>query len=187
MPNKTLDDRRRSLEESFFKKKNESILESMREKRERHELAEALGRAMPVHDDSLLEKLVDAGIRAETWLAISLIPLVEVAWADRDMSDEERAAILEAAAEDGITADSDGRRLLESWLTRRPGSRLREAWKGYIEAVVLSLGGTEREILRDEILERAGRVAKATGGLLGLGSKISAAEQDVIDDLSKAF
>ena len=43
------------------------------------------------------------------------------------------------------------------------------------------------ETLRREILERAGDVARASGGLLGFGEKISPTEQAVLAELQHAF
>ena len=43
------------------------------------------------------------------------------------------------------------------------------------------------ETLRREILERAGDVARASGGLLGFGEKVSPTEQAVLAELQHAF
>jgi hypothetical protein len=43
------------------------------------------------------------------------------------------------------------------------------------------------ETLRREILERAGDVARASGGLLGFGEKVSPTEQAVLAELEHAF
>ena len=43
------------------------------------------------------------------------------------------------------------------------------------------------ETLRREILERAGDVARASGGLLGFGEKVSPTEQAVLAELERAF
>ena len=43
------------------------------------------------------------------------------------------------------------------------------------------------ETLRREILERAGDVARASGGLLGFGEKISPTEQAVLAEFQHAF
>ena len=52
-----LNDRREALEESFFKKENEALLSNFREKKERHECAEALASAMAFDDEALAEQL----------------------------------------------------------------------------------------------------------------------------------
>jgi uncharacterized membrane protein YebE (DUF533 family) len=55
-------------------------------------------------------------IRAETVAALSVVPLVEVAWADGALNAKERRAIVERAA---IAPDSTEGALLEVWLDRR--------------------------------------------------------------------
>jgi hypothetical protein len=49
------------------------------------------------------------------------------------------------------------------------------------------LSGSERESLKQQILGRARSVAEATGGFLGLGSKISSEEEIILAELAKAF
>ena len=184
---KSLDDRRQALEEAFFKKENQKLLADLRAKQEHAEQREALSKVMKLQDESVLDHLVDAGIRAETWLAISLVPLVEVAWADRKMEVSERNAILKAAKENGIEDGSEARALLDDWLTARPLPNVRQAWAEYVEAVVALLGDAARSALREETLAMSKAVAVAAGGFLGIGSKISKAEEKVLEDLARAF
>jgi hypothetical protein len=187
MAMKSLDDRRKALEDSFFQKQNEKLLIELRAKKERKIARGALAEVMKLRDDDILDHLLDAGIRAETWLAIWLVPLIEVAWADREIAEKERQALLNAAAEHGIEADSDAGRLLEVWLARRPGPNLREAWTEYIGAVGGILNEGARETLREQILGRSRAVAKAAGGFLGIGPRVSEAEERVLEELEKAF
>ena len=49
------------------------------------------------------------------------------------------------------------------------------------------VAGEDFETLRREILERAGDVARASGGLLGFGEKVSPTEQAVLAELQHAF
>ena len=60
-------------------------------------------------------------------------------------------------------------------------------------AALAGLRGRARQVgyalhaLRDEVLGRARAVAQATGGFLGMGSKISVEEEVVLGQLAKAF
>ena len=54
-----------------------------------------------VADDAVLEKLANFGMDASTLAALSLAPLVLVAWADGEVDAKERDAVLAAAAEVG--------------------------------------------------------------------------------------
>ena len=45
----------------------------------------------------------------------------------------------------------------------------------------------QREALKSDLLRRARDMAEASGGILGLGSKISKAEMDTLEELADAF
>jgi hypothetical protein len=185
--NQPLEDRRKALEESFFQKENEHLLEKLRENKERAADREALATQSKIADEAILDHLIDVGIRAQTWLAVQLVPLVEVAWADREMDSTERDAILKAAAEHGMDDQSDAGQLLESWLARRPHPKLRAAWAAYMESAMAEMSDTARETLRKGILDQARSVARSTGGFLGFGSHVSEAEERVLNELAQAL
>jgi len=92
-----LGDRRASFEELFFAKQDAKVIAALRQAHERKAAIEGLARASNIEDPELLERLVDLGIDARSWTALSLVPLVEVAWADGTIDEKERTAILAAA------------------------------------------------------------------------------------------
>lgn len=148
----------------------------------RGELALASG----ITDEAMLRILLDLDLDTDVLAALSLVPLVEVAWADGKMDPEERAAILEASASHGIAAGGPAHSLLAGWLEHLPGPELFEAWRAYIEAVLEPLVPGEREELRRGLVERARRVAEAAGGLLGVGA-ISGSERLVLARLDEVL
>src|SRR5690606_28556710 len=101
----------------------------------------------------------------ETFAAMSLVPLVRVAWADRQVQQREREAILQAAAASGVEENSPAREMLDDWLETPPGEELMEAWKGYVRALVQNASAEDRQALKDSIVERARHVAEAAGGI----------------------
>lgn len=187
MDRKSINPDARSLEEEFFARENARLLEQLREKSRTEERREALRSVVQTQDDGLLDRLVDLGIGPETVLALTLVPLTVVAWADGEMDDRERRAILKAAEERGVSPDSPGRQLLESWLDTKPGPRLVEVWKKYVRAIWAEFSEEERREMRRRSLDRARAVAQAAGGFLGLTSKISPAEQEVLEELEAVF
>jgi uncharacterized tellurite resistance protein B-like protein len=186
MPEDFLGDRKKALEESFFAKQNAALLDRMREKREKQAAIDALATNSKIANRQTLEKLVDLGLDGATWAALSLVPLVEVAWADGEVDAKERAAVLEAAQEQGVAKGSPSHELLESWLASRPAGSLFASWGAYAAELAANLSPEEREELRADLAERAESVARSAGGILGIGS-ISTPERKVIDALAKPF
>jgi hypothetical protein len=176
----------KALEESFFARENEKLLAKLRRQAQLQERRETLRTALNIDDDTVLAHLVDLDVSPEAVVAFSLVPLVWVAWADGEIQDAERAAVLKAADERGVKAGSVNHDLLQSWLLRKPEPVLVEAWRHHAKALHGSLTPEESAALRVQVMGTARRVAEAAGGILGLGS-ISAAERKTLEDLEAAF
>lgn len=187
MPNHTLNPDALRLEESFFAEENTKLLEKLREEAKDRERRDALRAALRIDDDGVLDALVELDLYPETAVAFSLIPLIEVAWADWEIQDKERKAVLNAAYARGIEPGSTTCQLLENWLLRKPEPEMLATWKHYIGVIVEQMDAHHRVVFRDGVMAQAKGVAEAAGGFLGFGSKISDAEQKVLDDLAAAF
>jgi hypothetical protein len=182
-----LGDRKKALEENFFAKHNEELLQKLREKTAAQAKKETLSAASGITEDAVLEELISLNISSETLAALSLVPLVEVAWADGSIDMKERNAILRAAEASGLTKENLSYQLIEGWLRERPARKLISAWKAYVSALSKSLSSEAKITLKQDILGRARSVAEAAGGFLGLGNKISESEKAVLTDLEQAF
>ncbi|ANM31538.1 hypothetical protein ABI59_21185 [Acidobacteria bacterium Mor1] len=177
----------RNLEEEFFLAENRRLLDKLRAKEELAEKRQMLREVLGIQDDELVDHLNRLGIEPETALALSLVPLAVVAWSDGSISDKEREAILKAATEHGVAADSSARTLLESWLETQPSPGLINAWKRYARTLWESCTEVQRTEVRDSLIGGARKVAEASGGFLGLGKKVSAQEQATLDDLESVL
>ncbi len=186
MSNEPLDDRRRALEEAFFAKQNAALRQRLAEPEEVRARKDAFAAASGITDPAVLDSLVKLDITPETLAAISLVPLVAVAWADGSIDAKERAAVLSGAAQGGLKPGAIGYDLLEKWLESAPPASLVEAWKGYVAAITAKMDHASRRALQEPLIDRARMVALATGGFLGL-RKISDEEERVLHDLTKAF
>jgi uncharacterized tellurite resistance protein B-like protein len=178
MSKEMIEERRKALENAFFKKHNEQLLAKMRTERKKAALSEASG----ISDDDLLGTLAEEGLTAGDIAALSLIPLVRVAWADGRVAPSERRAVLAAAEEADISKGSTAHKLLESWLDEKPGRDLFTAWAAFVQ----SLPPDARKSLQITISQRATEVAKAAGGILGIGT-LSPSEREALDEIEKAF
>ena len=184
MSDEILGDRGKALEEMFFAQESEKLRMALQEKEEVRDKKGALSTTSGITDDAILEQLVALDIRSDTLAALSLVPLVEVAWADGTMDDSERSAILSAAADSGISDESAA--LLDGWLVTQPGSEVLSAWKDYVSAITSKMDTEARDKLEQELLGRARKVAESAGGFLGIGA-ISPEEEDKLEELARAF
>ena len=137
-------------------------------------------------DPALFDRLGGLGIDADTVAALTLIPLVWVAWADGHMDDDERRAVLAGAEASGVVAGSPSFRLLEMWLADAPGPEMLAAWREVIRAVCQDVSVEAQLRLKAGIVGHARSVAEAAGGLLGFGS-VSRSEERALASLERAF
>jgi len=182
-----LHDRERALEEAFFAEQDQALLRRLRDADAKRTKKQALAEASGITDDAVLEKLVSLGVDGATVAALSLVPLVLVAWADGQVDARERNAVLAAAAEVGVEERGAGRQLLDRWLATRPPPQLIGAWMDYIRAISPKLNEAAKRQLRSDLLDRAHKVAGVAGGLLGIESRTSSVEKEMLARLEKAF
>jgi hypothetical protein len=176
----------RALEDSFFAKENERILAELRAASAREEKKIELRKHLNIDNNEVLDALVDLAVEPESLIAFTLVPLVEVAWADGEIQPKERDAIIKAAVERGVEENSPTARLLRNWLETPPDPQLLETWKDYIEALRQSISDQAWTEMKVSVMGRARAIAEAAGGFLGVAS-ISAAEKKMLDQLEWAF
>ncbi len=186
MSDNTLEERGRALENQFFDKENKAKIAAMKEKLEAQKTREELRKASGMSDDAVLDKLVELGLRANTIAALSLVPLITVAWADGEIQDNERTAILQGAHGKGLEQGTDGYELLQTWLKAKPSDDLFDAWESYIKALAGQLNEEQNRLLKNQIVGFAKMVATAAGGLLGFG-KVSSSEDKALQRIEAAF
>ena len=176
--------RGKGLEEEYFHRKEQELIEKLRKRRvaeaEMKELAEASG----IPNEDVLKTLQELGYTRDTVSLLHLVPLISVAWADNKVSGAEREMILEAARLHGVSGEGAAYKQLNDWLTHRPSEEFLEQTL----SVIANLAGTDRpdaaKFDREELLELSTRVAAASGGILGLGNRISDEEQALLDRLA---
>jgi hypothetical protein len=178
--------REHALEAEFFHRVDVRLLAKLRSDLAAQSQCQRLAAATGIADESLLRQLVDVGVSVEALAALTLVPMVLVAWADGKLDDQERVAILESAQRGGMETDGAAYRLLSHWLDRKPSVPLANAWKSYLQVILANVNVQGRQDLCKQVVKRARRVAKASGGSMGLG-KISAKEKQVLADLKQAF
>ncbi|MEW6750719.1 MAG: hypothetical protein AB1505_07045 [Candidatus Latescibacterota bacterium] len=175
------------LEDAFFLRNDARLIEQRRKLEKLARTQAALAEVSGIRNPQVLARLVELQVTPDLLATLAVVPLVEVAWADGQVHERERAAALAGAEGTGVARGSVNHVLLEEWLQQRPTPELLEAWNHYVAGLCESLTAAEREALREDLLARARRVAEAAGGFLGLGAKVSEQEQAVLDSMAAAF
>jgi hypothetical protein len=138
---------------------------------ERERTAGALG----IDDPSLIERIHALGFRGETSQVFDLLPLVFLSWADGKIQHQERSMILEVLEERGVAPGTAPFILIESLLETRPSDVFMDEALGLLRDLCKARG-----VDSSDVIELCYRVADASGGLLGLGNKVSGKERDLI-------
>ncbi|MCP4445216.1 MAG: hypothetical protein GY811_07730 [Myxococcales bacterium] len=185
MPN-SLANRRQALEDRFFQDQEAEQVSRMREKLAAQKNREELAAVCGIEDATVLDTLTKLAVGAHDVSALTLVPLVQVAWADGNVTAKEREAVLKAAVAQGIADASHSHALLDAWLDKAPGEGLFQAWTSYVEALRSHIDVSEMTALKESILGLAHDVADAAGGYLGIGS-VSGAEKKVLAAIGAAF
>jgi len=177
----------RLLEDDFFSRKDALLLEKLRELQRMEKTQKALSEVSGITNEEVLKHLVELDVHADLLATLALVPLVEVAWADGEIQEQERLVILAESTRMGMSAGSVDYVLLETWLKTPPPSHMLNAWVVYMRGLCEVLTPEERDSIKDTFLSRARKVAECVGGFLGLTSKISGSEKEVLTKLESAF
>ena len=146
---------------------------------------EDLGAIMVLSDLELCGRLITVGMTGSSGAALALAPVLAVAWADGQVQEPERAAILGGTTDYGFS-QPECKPLLEHWLTVKPSPNMMLAWNGYVRALQRMITAGDQDDLRDSLISLARGVAASAGGIAGFG-KVSSGEQKVLDHIHAAF
>ncbi len=173
-------ERSRKSEEDYFRRKEQELIEKLRKKSETEAHRQGLAEAIGLENEQILDVLHEMGFDRATVVVLFLVPLLHVAWSDGTMSDRERALILEAAHAHGVKEGTPAHEKLNGWLAARPPEETSERAVKVIRDLVVFQSTDARQATTGKLLDACERIAAASGGFLGLGSKISTEEAAVI-------
>ena len=174
------------LVEKYFHKQDKNLIEQLIAKFNAIKTREELSRITGIKSKWVLQKLMDLGVQPHMMMVLTLVPLLEVAWADGHISEEERELILKEASKTGIEVGTEAYMLLSSWLETKPENQLFTSWNVYVEGLCNELSANQIVDLKNDVLARAKAVAEASGGILGVG-KVSKSEKLVLEKLEAPF
>ena len=183
MPDNPLSERGRSLEDEYFRKQDQELIEKMRRTAaadaNRRELAASAG----VQDPELIAEIEALGFSADTISLLPLLPLLEVAWAEGGVSGEERALLIQLARSRGISEGSVADRQLAGWLESPPSRDMFARATRLVRAMLTAAGSERTTMTADDLVKYSEDIAAASGGIFGM-KKISAEERSLIERIA---
>jgi hypothetical protein len=179
--------RARGLEEDYFRKREAALLEKVRRASAREAERRAMGEYHGVSDEDVLKGFEELGYNRDTVQVLHLVPILEVAWADGEVSGPERTEILKIAAARNVVDGSPAHAQLLHWLDERPDAAFFGRTMTLISDLLEALPEARQTDLQNDLLGASFSVASASGGFLGLGSKVSEAEKELIERFRAGF
>lgn len=176
--------RGKSLEEEYFRRKDRELIEKMRESAAAEKARGEMGRQTGLADPALLAQLQELGFTPETVSLLPLIPVLEMAWEEGDVTSAERDLLIQLARSRNIQDDSVAGRQLEQWMTHRPQPAVFEHARRLIGAM-LSAGadGLAATLNVDDLVDYCEKIAAASGGMFGIG-RVSTSERSLLDRIA---
>lgn len=162
------DERERALENQYFRQRDQELIEKLQEQGRRERERAELERELDIHDGAFLEHLQEVGFTPDNLSLLHLVPLVEVAWSEGEVTQRERDLILALAERRGIAPDDQAYIQLTGWLDACPDREFFDTTYEAVRRTLASQDEQSREATEHDLLEWATRVAEATGGVLGM-------------------
>jgi hypothetical protein len=177
-----LGERGRALEDEYFRRVDRERLDRARQTsaldEERHELA-----AVTRLDPRDVEALQARGFTPETISLLPLVPLIQVAWAEGAITDDERAMIVQLARARAIAEGSAADQQLAAWLSERPQGIFADSSR-MVGAMLERSASVVDGLTVETLLEYCERVAAVSGGFLGL-RRVDVREQELLTSIAR--
>lgn len=179
--------RTRAHEDEYFRRRDQELIEAMRRRSEAEQARCRMAEASGVFNDAILGELQAAGYGPETVTLLDLAPLIQVAWAEGELSKTQRHLIVDAALRRGVLARGLVSDQLSAWLDDRPPNEFFQVSLRALREKLDGLAPEAREDARRQLLEACSLVALASGRFPWLGRRVSAEERQVLYRIAAAL
>jgi hypothetical protein len=158
------------LEEEYFRKKNQELIEKIHQQKARETQRQHLADTLGTNDEEVIEALENLGYTEETVQLLHIVPLVQVAWSEGGVADRERDMIFKVAQSRGIEPGSPAHQKLAQWLDEKPSEQFFETNLHAIRVLLATLPPDQREASRRDLISYCSQIASLiTGGIWGRG------------------
>jgi hypothetical protein len=175
---------RRNREDQYFLEQEQKRLAEVRRTSAREAELVRLMEAFGIRERELVGELADAGFDIETFRLLYLVPVIHVAWSDGDVSRQESEQLQRIAGLHGIEPGSAAHKRLTGWLSERPSDQFFQASLRGVRAMLRRRPASEAQALGRDLVWYCTRIASASGGFFGLGSRISREEEEMLTRLT---
>ena len=183
MPDDALHKRGRALEDEYFRKKDQQLLEKLRQAGAADRARRDMGARIGSDDPEMLEELQALGFTPDTVIVLPMVPVVQMAWVDGRVAPAESALIVKLARARGIAEGSPADRLLSEWLTRQPGPQVLASATRLIHAMLAAQPSDHPDLTADDLVRYSESIAEASGGVFGI-NRISAEERALLTTIA---
>jgi len=157
---------KRAHEEEYFQRKDRELIEKIRAQAKVQQQLREMGEKIGVTDPEISRELAELGFTPETVRLLPLMPILEMAWAEGEVTGSERKLMVDIARSRGFEEGSAADRQLVDWLERRPVASVFRRASRLIGALFAS--GGRFDITPDDIIQHCEAIADASGGLFGI-------------------
>ena len=179
----TWDELHQAHDEVWFQQKEEELIELLRQRFVGRLPRVTIGEAVGLQDEAVLQALQELGYTRPMIELFYQIPLVQIAWASGSVTAREREWVLKLAGLHGSTPERPAYQQLCDWLDKRPSDRFFQTSLRIISYLLAVLPDNARQSAQRNLVNFCKQIAIMSGGFLGYGNKISAGEQEVLDNI----
>lgn len=174
-------------EDKYFERKQSEWREDVRRNKRleaiRKKEKESIQQELQTSEEVAKEAL-ELGFDKDTARVLPLVPLIEMAWADGDVSSAEDRTVRELAKRFGLEPDSEAFDFLTLMLREEPSDVFFERVNGVVAELV---DQNPDNWDRNSLVEIVEQVAEASGGFFGLTDPINADEQELLEEFAELF
>ena len=176
--------RERALENEYFRRRDLELIAELRRQGRLERDRRVLKEELAIADPELLAHLQDIGFSPDNLVLLHLVPMVEVAWAEGEVTARERELILVLAERRGVAMETPVYQQLVGWLEHEPTPDFYETALDAIRATLDREDETARQADLKDLVEWSIRIAEATGGILGM-AKVCREERECLQRITK--
>ncbi|MBF0489525.1 MAG: hypothetical protein HQL15_02765 [Candidatus Omnitrophica bacterium] len=166
-----------ALENLFFQQRRVELGEQRKKIELMPHTKETLAEVSGIRHSQVLDKMVELGVSSGVLTSLSILPVVELAWAEGQLDEKERVEVLAAATKGGFNEGAIDHAVLALWLKERPSSKVLNAWMYTIAGLREILSQDELNDLKTELTGRARKIIE----------KMSPKEEAVLKKMEQAF